>query len=188
MKTLIIKYKFAIIILFIALSVFVFWLIQRGKTNTDIEPVPTSEVNSWEGLTPGKSSVEDLNKVFGQPLNINGENYEYESKNPNINNQALVNDNTAVLLKRITIVEEYLSLDESFSKYGYDYQTLYGPRSSGGDNLYVYPEKGLALLGNTFDDSVSEIWYFVPVESTNEFISRFAQDYSVFESSGEGQF
>lgn len=180
------KYKIPIVVTLLIIAIAASWVIVSSRQQS-LTPTP-SPVNVWGGITPGISTLEELNDSLGEPVNITGNKYEYGSKNPNINNEAVVDNNTVLLLKRITVIEEQLSINDLLSKYGTGYITLYGQRSQAGDNLYVYLSKGVAFLGNPIDDSVSEIWYFVPRPSIESFITEYAQDYSLTLNSEQIQF
>lgn len=183
MKAFFQKYKIPVVILLLVLLV-AGWLFVRPEKQTLLpSPTPTTlttlPVNTWNGIMPGASLFEDVNKQLGEPVKNDGNVYEYKSANPNINNKVVFEDNVAVLIKRITVIEERLSINNLLSQYGRNYIVLYGELSSFGDNLHVYPDRGIALLGNQYTGRVLEIWYFKPVSSVEEFISKYANDYSL---------
>ncbi|OGM31837.1 hypothetical protein A2803_00960 [Candidatus Woesebacteria bacterium RIFCSPHIGHO2_01_FULL_44_21] len=177
MKNLLTNKK-SLLILFVLIFLVVVWILLKPGRQ-EVAPTPsTPAVNSWGSLLPGASVFEDVNEQLGEPVKQKDDMYEYTSRNPNINNEVLFENKVAVLIKRITVIEDNIQAKVLFSQYGSDYTTLYSDRSTGGDNLYVYLSKGLAFIGNPIDNSVLEIWYFKPVSAIEEFISKYAPGFT----------
>lgn len=156
---------------------------KRGVPTPKSTPLPSAQ--EWNGITPGVSTQQDVINQLGQPRSESSGILLYESKSPTRDNQVVIQNGTAVLIKEIVAFTENRTIDEITSKYGTADNVLYGDGAVNGNYLFVYLSKGIAYLGNPDTKSLQEIWYFPPVSSVDGFISKWAQGYSKEQSGGQ---
>lgn len=136
---------------------------------------------NYNSIVPGKSTEEDVVDKFGDPAN-KSTNYsqttlDYNSNNPNFRNQFLVNNNKVDFIKQIVATKDNIHVKDITEKYGTPRYILYGPGSVGGFDLYVYPDKGIAFIGELDSGIILEIWYF-KATTISDFVSKWAPEYS----------
>ncbi len=176
-----------IIISIICISFIGYLLIFKNKNTVTKQPVGETGF-SYNNLSPGVSTTEDIKKVLGDPKKeiSNGSStiLEYNSTNPNFNNQLSVDSGTLSLVKQIVSSKDNISISDLNQKYGNYEDVLYKSSSYSGFNLYIYPSKGLAYIGHQGSGIVLEIWYFKPM-SFETFKDTLGKGFS--ESPVEGQ-
>lgn len=142
-------------------------------------PTPVAQVATFRNITPGVSSVSDLNKIWGSPLKsttANGQTTdEYKSTSQSRNSIAIVQSGTVYLIREIISATDTQKASDITSVYGAPPYTLYQKFPNSYFNLYVYPSNGIAYLGHS-DGTLQEIWYFPPTTIEN-FQSTWAPDY-----------
>ena len=168
---------FLIIFLIILVGIIAFFFMRSQRTVPTPTGLPTSGA-SYKSLTPGVSSKEDAIKLLGTPLNSpSSDTLDFKSNNPNLPNQVVTSNNKISLIKEIVTVSDRKTTTDITSQYGTAPNVLYGPASTNGFNLYVYPDKGIAYLGHVKEPIVLEIWYF-QLTTLKNFISEWAPNYS----------
>jgi len=137
--------------------------------------------NSWQGITPGTTTTEDLKKQLGEPLKttqINGKNvYLYPSDTENWENEVTVTDEQKVeTIKRYfpSKEENYTSFINQYGPYDYEF---FGPSYQAGFSVFVFLNKGVVVVANKESDLVLEVWYFQPT-TLEEFLSLLGKDLS----------
>ena len=136
---------------------------------------------SFDNIIPGTSNQKDVIDKLGEPVKSSSSSAtpdEFKSLNPNKNNLVFYENGKVSLIKEIITYGEKRNISEIINKYGNPTYTLYGPDSSNGFNLYVYPDIGIAYLGNQSSGTLLEIWYF-PSTNLSDFISNYAVGYSL---------
>lgn len=163
---------------FLVTLAIVFWL-HSGKIGPSPTPRPSGA--SYKNLTPGTSSEKDVKGALGTPLKetASGEQtvLEYKSKNPNFNDEFALKAGTLAFVRQIVTLDDNLKIPDLEKKYGKYESVLYGNLSTSGFNLYVYPDKGVAYIGQPESGFITEIWYFVPTD-LNTFKQLFASGFS----------
>ena len=129
--------------------------------------LPKSDYNLWQGIRPGYSSVEDLNKQFGTPATEQkiegGSVFEYQSDFPAIPHQVVADQNQVVLfVKEFVPLEEGVFLAQYSQNLGGVDLVLRDQASSDALRAHVYLEKGLVLLAHQQNGLIEQRWYFVP--------------------------
>jgi hypothetical protein len=146
----------------------------EGELTLDQAPV-------YNDLKLGLSTKDEVINKLGEPLNtqlkVNQELLEYESNNPNFNNEVYLQDNKIYFIKEFVTLEDDKKIPSIKNVYGNPDKVLYGPGSGVGFYLYVYPEDGIAYVGHDKSGILLEIWYFTPV-TYEEFKFNYAKDYS----------
>lgn len=89
----------------------------------------------------------------------------------------LILKKTARFFKEIITSSENKTPRDLINVYGDTQNILYGNDAINGIFLYVYPDKGIAYLGNKSSNTLFEIWYFEPT-TMDTFITNWASGYS----------
>lgn len=149
-------------------------------------PEPSTTIGvSWGGLAPGVSTKSQVEEKLGKPTKESQEGSqtisEFSSLSPTRSHVGVFDKETqkALFLKQIVSYKENesVSVRGLVGLYGNKSTILYGPDFVNGFALFVYPEKGVAYLGNSESDTVLEIWYFVPTD-IESFSKTWATEYS----------
>lgn len=157
------------------------YLLFRFQKPSNQSPQATSEI-TFKTFVPGKSSKEDVVAVLGTPKKEhdtdNGETLlEFNSDSSTRNNQITINNSVVDFIKEIVTLKNPKYAQEIKKVYGEPKYFLYGPHSYAGYDLYIYPENGIAYLGNSNTGLLLEIWYF-PATTIEIFKERYATGYS----------
>lgn len=177
------KRKFLLLVLlivFIVVVIIFLFLKSSNKINVNPTPIPQNGA-SYRNLIPGSSTEEDVLKNLGNPVKTGSNNgtkiLEYYSKNPNFNNEILVNNNSLSFVKQIVTIGENIKIQDIINKYGNYENILYGPDAGVGFYLYIYSTKGIAYIGHQESGLIKEIWYFPPT-SFESFKTKYAPSYA----------
>jgi hypothetical protein len=172
---------FIVLVLGSVSSVLFIVFMVRSNSDRSQAPIGISEGAIFENLKPGVSTLDDVVAQFGtsdkETATGSSKILEYESKNPNFNNEFKITDDKVDFIKQIVTMQEGITVKSINEEYGIYRNILYGPLSQNGFHLYAYPDKGIAYIGNQNADIVLEIWYFPPT-TIEQFMSLYAQDYS----------
>lgn len=138
------------------------------------------EANKWSSVKPGLTK-EEMARILGQPLsestNKDQTVSQYKSDSPTRNNIVTFQKGTSQIIRRIITSHDVDTVDTMIRLYGEPKYTLYGSDADAGFYLYIYPDKGVAYIGNPINKDLLEIWYFQPT-SFEEFRKQFAPDYT----------
>lgn len=172
-----------LLILIVIVGAAFFLNTKRGGSISKPTPTPTTESPVWQGLTPGVSSNAEVESVLGSPISksTSGDKTTegFSSTSLNYPNEITFDTNgKAVFIRRIVTAKDNFNVKDITDTYGAGSTRLYGPESVNGMDLYVYPTKGVAYLGNPDGNVVLEVWYFVPTTLEN-FLKTWATSYSV---------
>ncbi len=145
-----------------------------GNTPAGI-PTPTPLATEAKG---DWGNAADLIAGLGEPINRpNSSNktgeYDYKSDSVNRNHEVVYQNNTPLFYKEIVTSKDNKTSRSIRQKYGEPELKMYGAESSAGVDLYAYPSKGIAYLGSQFDDVLSEVWYFAPIDK-GVFVAKWA--------------
>jgi hypothetical protein len=167
-----------IVVLILSVS-FILYRNYKNKTEVKVS-IPTTGAQ-YKELTPGVSTEESITNKMGTAVSEKQEGdtkiLEYKSNNPNFNNQFLSKAGTLTFVKQIVTMDEKITISDINKEYGNYESVLYGPYSTNGFNLYIYPERGIAYIGHQESGIILEIWYFPPTD-LRTFKNLYAQDYS----------
>jgi hypothetical protein len=172
------KFWFVPLILLIAVIYVTNLLIQAPKN----KPTPTlaAKATTFGVITPGVSTIDQVNNSLGKPINTKTENNsvisDYKSKSVNRFHQVTLTNGTVSLIKEIVTLDENIKSDYMTKQYGDSIYILYPKSNYQYFDLHVYPSNGIAYLGHT-DGTVSEIWYFQPT-TIDDFLKTWGNDYS----------
>lgn len=176
------KNKKVIIIFIIVLVLILIVIKSTGSKQTNNEVVPTKNpvTVNYNNLTIGGSTKEDVYQKLGSPItekDVNGVRIiEFKSNNPNYNNELSFESDRLNFVKEIISPSDKIDISNLENKYGTYLNVLYGSTSNLGFDLYIYPEKGIAYIGNQYIGDVIEIWYFPPTD-IKSFREMYAKEY-----------
>jgi hypothetical protein len=134
---------------------------------------------TYKAISPGLTAKDDVVSILGDPLNQSESEglttYQFTSSVEARPHEATFKE------EELTIFKEVVNLNKTATdittKYGEATNILYQSQVAGGFALYIYPDKGIAYLGDTSGkDIVTEIWYFQPT-TIEEFKTNWAADY-----------
>jgi hypothetical protein len=151
-------------------------LFERPKT----PPVPSgpSRASSSEGLIPGESSVEDLEKLKGPLSVIPNEDgtithtYGLETDPQPI--EVIVKDGRVTFLKKRPTGSDPLFLEEYVKRFGeYDF-SMYSQEP--GFKAHVFLEAGLVVVAQEVKGDVIELQYFTPT-TEEDFLKLWGENF-----------
>lgn len=175
---------------YVAAGIVVFVLLIVAQIFRVLTPkeVPTQQ-NTWNGITPGYSSLDQLVEQMGEPLSSEqssqGTTVYYKSEFPTLPN-TVVADSTGT----IQFIKEYIPYDENHvlaqyvQKYGqYDLE-LFDEQTGGSTKAYVFLDEGLVVLAHISGNAVEQKWYFTPTTEQN-FLQSWGDSLTSEEGFGE---
>lgn len=168
----------ATLVLLFVIGLYLLSQFQKPKTQL---PQTVSDI-TFKSLVPGKSTKEEILDALGTPkkedvVNQNKTLLEYDSDSSVYNNQITVDNGVVDIIKEIVTLKNPKYSQEIKKVYGEPKYFLYGSDSYAGFNLYIYPENGIAYLGNPHTGLLLEIWYFPPT-TFEVFKEKYATGYS----------
>lgn len=132
---------------------------------------------SFFNLVPGQSTRDDVFNTLGPPLStttFNGlpqENYQSNSQvHPH---EVVYRDNKVVFIREIITNQNEKTLTDIRNEFGIAPYSLYSQEYGISFPLLVYPDNGLAAIGNLDTGDLLEIWYFEPT-TFEEFRAQWA--------------
>jgi outer membrane protein assembly factor BamE (lipoprotein component of BamABCDE complex) len=137
----------------------------------------------FNDLKPGKSTKKKVEEELGNPITTEQkeeqEISEYKSSSEVNKHRVIYKDGKAIFINETVTIEDKKNFQPIIDEFGPAPHILYkGSMAVAGFGLYVYPENGIAYIGNPAGDGVIlEIWYFEPT-TINEFKSTWATGYS----------
>jgi hypothetical protein len=155
---------------------------QPDQGEVNLSPTPIQQA-SFRTITPGKTSEDEMKEKLGNPANTTQKEafkvYEYKGTNPNWNNEFYLTEQKVVFIKQITSTRDNINVQNITNNYGEPKGVLYGDLAEVGFYLYVYPEQGLAYLGNREGGgAITELWYFSPTATVEDFRKQYAPEYN----------
>lgn len=151
------------------------------KPSTKPSPPSSAHGEGYKELYPGMSSKSQVIASLGQPKEEKTLEsrliLSFPSLSPERKNEAAFEGETLVFFKEVITAKDAETIEDITKNFGEAKYVLFGPGSMSGFNLYVYPEKGFAYIGNPTGNTLLEVWYFSPV-SIEEFKRLWAKGYS----------
>lgn len=175
-----IKKRKIIIIVFLVMAA---WITNLILSRPAKEPRPAFGPGAtYKDLVPGKSLRSSVIEKMGSPISETAQGgrilLTFQSTSPNRSHETVLSDETLLFIKEVVTLADNKKIADITTQYGEAPNILYGPPSVGGFNLYVYPDRGLAYLGNpTGDGALIEVWYFPPTTG-EDFQKNWATQYS----------
>lgn len=172
-----------IIIIFFLFLVRLFSPAPTPVSSPSPSPSPVSFGLSWQGIVPGKTLENELEKILGGPLKKEvRENYlvYFYSTSPNLPewlHEVYLLQNRVVFIKEKMAGEANKNLKTYFNQYGQPTKIFYGPYSP----PYIYhlfSEKGFLVVADPDSQNVLEAWYFQPT-TTEDFGQKWGKELSL---------
>lgn len=162
--------------LIVAAAIFVVGYVLRILTPQ--APVPIQD-NSWNGLTPGYSTLAQVQEKLGQPLTSQqtnlGTELAYTSKFPALPNQVVVgSENKVSFVKEHIVYDETHTLATYTEKLGEPDLVLYGEELADSVKAYVFLDEGLVIVAHIANNAVEQKWYFAPT-TQETFLATWGQ-------------
>jgi hypothetical protein len=162
------------------------------KNPRNILPSQTISPAGFVGIKPGETTKSDVVNSLGKAsteVKIPGGTIDdFKSASVNRTHEITFDSKNIVqIAKQVITAQDKKSPIDIQNTYGQPQNVLYGPDFVNGVNLYVYPEKGAAMLANVRSNTLFEIWYFSPTTLEN-FIKNFGSGYSSDASSNKSSF
>lgn len=159
----------------ILVGVLILTIVLRYMTPKRVEkPVQT---NTFNGVTPGFSTKEEVFQTLGQPLDTKrtefGEKLEYDSGYPAFPTEFSFQQNTLVLVKERIPPEKSLQYASFLQSLGREEAIAYSADWGQFFPFYIYASKGIAIAKHS-DGNILEIWRF-PATTINEFFASWGQ-------------
>lgn len=171
----------AFVLVAVALLLSMVFINNKKQESTTPTISPVYPQAKWDSLTPGISSREEINQKLGSPTSEKTEGDKtiasYKSKSATRPNVVTYQNQTGIFFKEIVTTKDSQRTGDIIKIYKEAKYILYGPDAPNGDYLFVYPENGIAYLGNPNTGTLLEIWYFTPT-TFEDFKSKWASDYS----------
>jgi len=143
------------------------WLALRPPAKTEEAPTAAAGPASWRGVVPGLTSPEQVFALLGQPaatsVEPSGTTYFFSSANQYWKNEVRAREATVAFVKEYVFPPADTSLLSTIRRFNVSPTRLFGPDSVAGRDLFVSPERGVALFANGEKDKLYEVWYFPPV-------------------------
>lgn len=130
--------------------------------------------NIWQEIQPGRSDQKQLEKFLGTPLRADETNgeviYYYPYTEQNWPTKIRVDQQN----NKVKFIEAYFPPPEQdfeyfINKFGNADKVLFGPHAQAGFSVFVYLQRGVAIVANPQSNLVLEAWYFTPT-TLNQFI------------------
>lgn len=152
------------------------------QTNNPIisVPKPIDKIASFKEIVPGETSLEEVNRLLGNPTSATTSGNitisDYKSSNEYRKHQVETENGNVLFVKEVVNMTDKINAEEIRKIYGIAPYILYEKSHQNPFDLYVYPSNGIAYIGHE-DGTVSEIWYF-KTTTINNFISQWGSNYS----------
>lgn len=142
--------------------------------------IPIQE-NTWEGITPGYSRLQDVKNKLGEPISQSQTELgtellykpQFESK---LTQTVLLDKNEKVeFIKEWILPDERHTLEWYVEQFGpYDLK-LHKFAFAPSVYAYIFLNKGVVIFAHISSNVVEEKWYFQPM-SKEEFLSSWGED------------
>lgn len=170
------KHKYLVLLLVSVVSVVSILLVTRKQKQT---PTITTKTKI-DTISIGKSTKEEVIKILGSPIaEKTAGNFDvltFGSSSPTRPDQVFIKQNIVQMTKEIISFQDQRKAEAIKNNNGVASNILYGSDALAGFYLFVYPDKGLAYLGNPNSDDLLEIWHFASTD-IQSFKRDLAPDY-----------
>lgn len=170
--------------LFIVLAVIAFLLIGLSlffpEQKSQPSPTPKTQAQSWNKITPGKTSFDEVKEKLGEPIETRQRQSQtilfYPSESESLNHEVVISQNTVGFIKE-QVIGDTRKLSYYVNQFGEPKAKLYGPYAASGYLLNIFPENGIAILAHADHGLVFENWYFEPT-TLEDFLQKWGQGLS----------
>lgn len=135
---------------------------------TPTQTPPPSTVNSWKGVTPGYSTLQEAEQKLGPPIKTEqtdqGTQASYTSVFPAQPNFLVADkQNTVQFIKEQVLQEEGGVIDDYIHQFGQPDLTLIDKDTGEADRAYVFLKQGVVIVAH-IAGPVEQRWYFNPTD------------------------
>src|SRR3989344_4189570 len=163
MRNFISKNKLLVILLIILIISFILNLLLKKSPEKKEGLTPKQNQATYQSLVPGTSTKEDVLNKLGEPAKEEEAGLiEFKSSSSERLHQVTLEGNIVKLIKETVTLKDEKKINDIQKEFGKPRNVLYGDRSSAGFHLFVYPDKGIAYIGQPESDLLLEVWYFPP--------------------------
>lgn len=166
---------------YVALGILFFLMLVIAQLFRVLTPkiIPIQQ-NSWQGLTPGYSRLEDVVGNLGQPLSTEdireGTALYYQSDFPVFPDEVIVNTtNTVQFIKEFVPYNADHTLQQYTQEFGQPDLELYDQDTGYASKAYVFLQQGLVIIAHISGQTVEQKWYFVPT-TQQEFLQSWGKN------------
>jgi hypothetical protein len=148
-------------------GMFILFAIAQVLRSLTPPPPPPDQANTWQGITPGVSKIDQIQQKLGQPIGVeettDGSKLSYTSHYPSIPNQVVV-DKTGT----VSFIREQISYDPNhnlqtyLTQYGQPDLQLFYDTLGDGTRANVFLDEGVVIMTHPQNSAVLEKWYFTP--------------------------
>lgn len=188
------KTRIALIILILVIFAILLYLFTPKPTQQPQQPIPTpTSISS----NPNPSQIGTAQSVIEQipdrkNKEIKGDQTIYSYPTPaETRDNLIITEGSQVVFERKVTVEPNFNhpiLSETLKSFGTPDKEFKGSYYYGAEfTTYIYPSKGVAVVGNPLNNEVYEIHYFKPM-SAEEYQRLWGEDLHSFEGQQEQKF
>lgn len=167
------KYWFFVLLGFIATILIVVNIFIPKESKKDTTPTP---VESYKGITPGKTTTQELNGILGAPdpkqSDFSNNMLAYPREGGGPNHQVYADGNTVEFFKQQALEG---NLSTYTNKHGLYEGEFYGDYQESGFKTYVWATKGIAVVASINNGYLFEVWYFKP-STMEDFLSKWGKN------------
>lgn len=170
-----IKKYFPVLLVTLLLVIIAGWVYFVGQSKTPETP-PAQKIQPvvLEEIIPGQTSISELKEKVGEPTKEQAGFYEYPSKALSLPNQVAFDGEKVVFVREIVLTDVH-ELDKYKQKYGEPEGEFFGSAHDAvGFKVYVFAKSGVAVVANSFDGAVAEVWRFEPM-NLEEFLNSWGK-------------
>lgn len=165
---------------YVSLFVFAFVLLVIAQVLRLLTPPPPLQTNSWNGITPGRSTLSQLDQQFGLPIQTQqsqlGTVLSYQSEFPTLPHQVVVDqENTVQFIKEYIPYSPDLKIDQYIQQFGQPDLELIEPEAGEAARAYVFLSQGLVIVAHVTDGTIEQRWYFTPT-TESAFLQSWGQE------------
>lgn len=147
--------------------------------------LPTNTlISSYQKTIIGKTTDEEIAKLSGlkskQTLPDGSTEYTFKAYSQARDNLIITKDGKVIFERLVTVPTNLIhpKITDYTLKYGSPEATLVGSKYYGQfENFYLYPAKGVVVIGTAFTDEVDEIQVFEPT-TKDDYLNKWGQDYT----------
>lgn len=169
---------FIILLAFIA-TIIVLAKIFLTKPQEEVVGPPPPSAPSWNEVTPGTTTSEEVKQKLGEPETAVPEGdylkFLYPRQGGGPKHEVILEGTTVALIKD-RVLDGNISAFRQ--KYGLPENEFWGEHKTVGFKTYVWPKNGIAVVAGAEEGIIYEVWYFQPM-TMDQFLASWGKGLSV---------
>lgn len=166
-----------IIMLAFAATVIIFAKIFLTKPKSEVVPIPSPSPVSWNQVTPGFSTPEQVKQILGDPESVlpheTGVRFLYPRQGGGPEHEVIIGETSVLFIKDRVLGEGNIS---SFKqKYGTPEAEYFGEHAGAGFKTYLWTTKGVSVIASLNSGLIFEAWYFEP-QQLSDFLKTWGKN------------